>query len=500
MVEPDGNGHNEIIWAWTVDANAFPQVIVLKETNIYNQFVQLAVVPTTEGYFTDLSSDVNRNADRYAIIGVMANGAEAPRSNIHQSVHLSINRGITDNTYNLIWNAYQGTEIASYSIWRGSNESNLTMIASLSGANVSYTDVAPSATDTYYAVEYTLPESQNAPRRVMSSAANSHSGRSNVVNRDAAKTIVYAQSLSIMSANKQYSTTADQPLLLLYAEVKPANTTIKAVQWEITNGANLATIDPSSGLLTARTPNTGGVVTVKATAKDGSGISATKQITIAAIADTSIPEDFYYTIRFLNYDGTELQSSSVKDGETPVYNGATPTRADSEQYTYTFTGWSPTIVAVTEEATYTAQYDSTEKTVVVPKNYVPYNLNASVDGTAVTFTWSVQDLPTYFGIAIYYGNQEVFSGTTINNNTSLTLTISDYSNKFGTYIWKLCSVDENKQPISEWVNGPSFEIRDPKEGLEDVQATDVPMKVIINGQIFILRGDKVYTITGQEVE
>ena len=604
LVEPDGNGHNEIIWAWTVDANAFPQVIVLKETNIYNQFVQLAVVPTTEGYFTDLSSDVNRNADRYAIIGIMANGAEAPRSNIHQSVHLSINRGITDNTFNLIWNAYQGTEIASYAIWRGSNESNLTMIASLSGANVSYTDVAPSTTDTYYAVEYTLPDAQSAPRRVMSSAANSHSGRSNVVNRDAANTIVYTQSMTIMSSNKQYRTTAEQPMLLLYAEFKPTNTTVKAVQWEIANGADLATIDPSSGLLTARTPNSGGVVTVKATAKDGSGITATRQITIAAIQGSTTTDDFYYTIRFLNYDGAVLQSSQVLEGEMPAYTGATPTKPEDAQYTYSFSGWAPTIVAATADADYTAVFEATEKpqpqngitvrlypnewnTVYLyawtgngetqpcgawpgtavskdaegwwtytfdpsitsiniiwhngagyqtyditsvtastcyqigeftglynaniidcntpigqTKNYLPYNLQVAVSGTTVTFSWAVQDLPTYFGIGIYYGSQEVFLGTTMNNNTSLTL--SSFFEQFGTYTWKLCGANENRQQITEWVDGPSFEIHDPHEGIDTPDSSDKSdssiRKILRDGQIFILRGDKIYTLTGQEVK
>lgn len=291
-------------------------------------------------------------------------------------------------------------------------------------------------------------------------------------------------------------------MLLLYAEFKPTNTTVKATQWEIANGTDLATIDPSSGLLTARTPNNGGVVTVKATAKDGSGATATRQITIAAIQGSTTVDDFYYTIRFLNYDGAVLQSSQVLEGEMPTYNGLTPTKLEDDNYTYEFSGWLPTIAAATADADYTAVFEATPKTVVQP-NYLPYNLNAAVDGNTVTFSWEVQDLPTYFGIGIYYGSQEVFLGTTMNNNTSLTL--SSFFEQFGTYTWKLCGANENRQQITEWVDGPSFEIHDPHEGIENTpypsgEGWVEARKILRDGQILILRGEKVYTITGQEVK
>lgn len=63
-----------------------------------------------------------------------------------------------------------------------------------------------------------------------------------------------------------------------------------------------------------------------------------------------------YTIRFVNEDGTELDSQVLEYGATPVYAGQTPEKAATAQYSYTFGGWSPAISSVVGDATYTATY------------------------------------------------------------------------------------------------------------------------------------------------
>ncbi len=67
-----------------------------------------------------------------------------------------------------------------------------------------------------------------------------------------------------------------------------------------------------------------------------------------------------YTIKFVNDDGTVLQQGKVEEGEMPVYTGVTPTKAATEDYSYTFAKWVPDIVAATADATYTASYDATQ--------------------------------------------------------------------------------------------------------------------------------------------
>jgi hypothetical protein len=66
-----------------------------------------------------------------------------------------------------------------------------------------------------------------------------------------------------------------------------------------------------------------------------------------------------YQIRFLNYDGAELQKENLNYGVTPSYKGSTPTKPSTAQYTYTFNGWEPAITSVTGAKDYTATYSST---------------------------------------------------------------------------------------------------------------------------------------------
>ena len=94
-----------------------------------------------------------------------------------------------------------------------------------------------------------------------------------------------------------------------------------------------------------------------------------------------------YTVTWKNGDAV-LKTDTVKEGVTPTYNGETPTKAEDEQNTYTFAGWTPAVSAVTANITYTATYTATPKTPAVQGCYYTYLLTDNFGwGTAYVYAW-----------------------------------------------------------------------------------------------------------------
>ena len=67
-----------------------------------------------------------------------------------------------------------------------------------------------------------------------------------------------------------------------------------------------------------------------------------------------------YTITWV-VEGETVKTDIVKAGETPSFTGDTPTKASAKGTEYTFSKWTPDIVAANGDATYTAEFTSVSR-------------------------------------------------------------------------------------------------------------------------------------------
>ena len=125
----------------------------------------------------------------------------------------------------------------------------------------------------------------------------------------------------------------------------------------------------------------------------GQQSSSTAPSSSSQTPSSSIPTETF-TVTWQNYDGSILEIDyNVPYGTMPSYDYETPRKPSSAGMYYTFSGWSPTVVPATADATYTAQYTSSSSPAhiysITWKNY---------DGTVLDVrTCGEGSIPTYVG-------------------------------------------------------------------------------------------------------
>ena len=177
-----------------------------------------------------------------------------------------------------------------------------------------------------------------------------------------------------------------------------------------------------------------------------------------------------YTITFVNWDNTVLlKLTDVEEGTIPVYTGATPTRSEDEDYTYSFNGWSPTIVAATANATYTATYKATSKS---------------------------GEETIYYTVRFLDWDDTVLKKQSVEKGKDATPPADPSRAGYEFVGW-----DEDYTNIQK--NMTIYALyKKLDQGLDQVtnNKSQITNKFIKNGQLFIRRGDNIYTVTGQKIK
>ena len=266
------------------DASQIPaevaSVRIYRETESFGVFTLAAEVAPQTGAYTDLLSNGAVMPSRYEISWRLPYG-ETMHSEAHQPIHVQVNKALGDGI-NLMWSLYQGATVQSYRILRGTSPDHMSVIATVSGNISSYTDLQPGGV-VYYAVETVMA----APQQARGAARSAESAaRSNVVCSADARDAILAGSIAIISPSGSNLLFMADKRNMLTAAMMPAGTTINRANWEIVAGSENATID-AYGRLNYLQP---GIISVKATACDGSGVSCTQdfEIRYSEVMATSI--------------------------------------------------------------------------------------------------------------------------------------------------------------------------------------------------------------------
>lgn len=260
---------------WSTDVPSMvSKVEVSRETNRLNQFEVLDIVPVGNATYVDLTSDNRVQPQRYRIRLIAENEMQhSDYSAAHNPLHVMINKTADKKGNNLMWNAYEGLEVTSYIIMRGSSEKNLKAIATIPGSQQNYTDYDAPAGVSYYAVKFETNTSAGA--KGMGRVAASEDVSSNVISSEEAMPTTQATTLYAGTVESIAKLSNSQQQLHMVATILPTYVTFNKVSWSIVSGGEYASIS-QSGLLTAKGGK--GDVVVRVVTLDGSNLSS--EITI----------------------------------------------------------------------------------------------------------------------------------------------------------------------------------------------------------------------------
>ena len=253
-------------------------------------------------------------------------------------------------------------------------------------------------------------------------------------------------------------------------------------------------------------------------------VAVTKDADYTAVFDAT-PR--LYTVTFLNYNGDTIESKQWKYNDVPVCE-IVPTRAMDDSLVYTFAGWDPEIVAVTKDADYTAVFDAT------PRLYTVTFLNYNGD-TIESKQWKYNDVPVCSVTPTRAADDSLaytFAGwepeivaVTADAAYTARYTAERYVFTVTFYDWDFTVLSVQKVKKGEDATPPAdpkregyefigwegnyinvqrdeavYALYQESQAIDNIEAENTVQKVMINGQIYIIRNNKMYSIDGQLVE
>ena len=148
------------------------KILLYKESNITGKY---NIVNTQQNFTTGVVNDTSSypvtKSHRYMVRVINECGDTSLFSILHKSVFLEVYDG-GNNTKSLIWNHYEGANVISYVILRGTDKNTFSIIDSIPGSINIYSDLDPPTDEIYYQIKGVLSGDNNDTYISYSNAAN----------------------------------------------------------------------------------------------------------------------------------------------------------------------------------------------------------------------------------------------------------------------------------------------------------------------------------------
>lgn len=156
LVSVDTINKNIVYWEKT-GSISIDSFFIYKETNVTNVYKKIGSIDYHDNsFYIDTSSFPLIQSNKYKISLKDSCNLESNKSSAHKTIHLTISQGF-NNSWNLIWEPYEGFEVSTYYIYRGTDSGNLQLIGSTAGSSTQYTDFTAPDGVVFYQIEVVSP-------------------------------------------------------------------------------------------------------------------------------------------------------------------------------------------------------------------------------------------------------------------------------------------------------------------------------------------------------
>ncbi len=122
---------------------------ILRESSIANVYTSIGTIDSSENSFLDDTSNNSSQSYNYKVRLIDNCGNTSPSSSLHKTILLQSSIAV-NNSVNLNWSNYVGTDFTSYNIYRSTNQKAYELIGSVSSNNNSFNDLTANVANNSY--------------------------------------------------------------------------------------------------------------------------------------------------------------------------------------------------------------------------------------------------------------------------------------------------------------------------------------------------------------